>query len=357
MAQLEQALSSTGNLIVDPDNGLTRPRIDLAKAASGLGGEGQPRWRPFESFAGSLGSRPECLGFSSTQIDCWARLSSGELGWWRYNGTDAPSPVSLGGSINSAPSCLSAGGKLHCFSALSSGQLGQITQEGANWGAWRNLGLSIRQRPACVSPNGTSITCVAIGSNGKLYTSTWSGTAWSRWTGLAGQLSVRRPPICYPRSGGVDCLVVAAGNRLQHLRRKPSGVWLPVKELGEQVVGSASCVAQNVSTRTCFVQGTDKGLRRIYFNGVKWSGLIKLPGSTYSMPSCVFDPALGINCFLVSISGTLQQRRSAGNVLQPPVDLGGALFPVAPVCVSPSAGRLDCFAIGLSGALNHTAYY
>jgi hypothetical protein len=170
-------------------------------------------------------------------------------------------------------------------------------------------------------------------------------------------LSVRRPPICYPRSGGVDCLVIAAGNRLQHLRRKPSGVWLPVKELGEQVIGSASCVAQNVSTRTCFVQGTDKGLRRIHFNGVKWSGLTKLPGSTYSMPSCVFDPSLGLNCFMISNSGTLQQRRGAGPAFQPSVDLGGALFPIAPVCVSPSVGRLDCFAIGLSGALHHTAYY
>ena len=136
VAQIEQALSSTGKLITDPDNGLARPRIDLVKALEALGVPIGPTWHSWEPFAGSTLTNPECFVSSATQTDCFAKLSTGALGWWRYNGTASPAVVSLGGQVNSPPTCLYAGGKLHCFVSLSSNQLGQITQTGASGALW-----------------------------------------------------------------------------------------------------------------------------------------------------------------------------------------------------------------------------
>ena len=353
--EIEQALVATGRQIIDPDNVLVRPRIDLVAADLVLSGAPLPTWQPYESFAGQLGSHPDCLASGSTQIDCWARLASGELGWWRYDGATIPAPTSLGGFLSSAPSCLAAGGALHCFAILGTRQLGQVTMTAAGWGPWQSLGQSLKQRPACASPDGVAITCLAIGSNGKLRARTWSGFAWGGWLNVAGELTVSRPPTCYARAGGVDCLVVAGGDLL-HLRRTPAGRWAPARNLGGPVLGSASCVAPNAAARACFIQGTDRSLRLIYFNGARWGRLVKLAGAAYSPPSCTLEASTGISCFTVSATGALQYKRNQGGVWFNPVSVGGFFFRIPPACVSPGAGRLDCFAVGAGGDLGHIGY-
>jgi hypothetical protein len=95
VGQIEQALAVTGQPITDPDNSVTRPRIDVADALAELGVAPGPGWHAWESFGGTLSSNPECLSTSVTQTDCWAKLSSGALGWWRHNGSATPAPVSL----------------------------------------------------------------------------------------------------------------------------------------------------------------------------------------------------------------------------------------------------------------------
>ena len=270
VAQIEQALENTGKSVTDTDSGITRPRINIDDALNALGVRPGPTWRPWEAFAASLTSNPECFSTSGNQTDCWATLSTRALGWWRYDGTVAPVLVSLGGQLGSPPSCLYAGGKLHCFAALSSNQLGQITRTGSSWGSWQSLGDNIRRRPACVAVDATKITCVAISATNKLRTRTWSGTRWGAWAALASSLTSSEPPICYARAGGIDFVVADTGNRLQYLRRNSAGIWSAAKNLAGGVTGIASCISPSTGSRACFIQGTDRTLRRIYFNGTKW---------------------------------------------------------------------------------------
>ena len=357
IAQIEQALSATGKPITDPDNGLTRPRIDLAAALAALGVSPAPSWRPWESFEGSLTSNPECLSSSATQTDCWATLSSGLMGWWRYSGSAAPTLVSFPGQVGSPPSCLYAGGKLHCFARLSSSQLGQITYTGSAWGSWQSLGDNIRRRPACVSPDGTKIICVAINASNKLRTRAWSGTSWGAWTALATAVTTSEPPTCYARAGGIDCVVADTGKRLQFLRRNSAGTWAAPTNLKGTVMGVASCIAPSATTRSCFIQGTDSTLRLIYFNGTKWGSWQNLGGVLKSAPSCVWFNNAEVQCFATTSSGNLQQKRKVGNSWQAWVNLGGSLAASRPDCVAPTGARLDCFARGSTNALAHTAYY
>lgn len=320
-------------------------------------GGSTPSWRAWESFAGTLASPPECLSSSASQTDCWAKLSSGALGWWRYNGTAAPAAVSLGGQVQTAANCLYAGGKLHCFVQLVSNQLGQITLTGSSWGAWKSLGDNIRRRPSCASPDGSKIVCVAVNASNKLRTRTWSGTAWGAWSALAANLTVSEPPTCYPRAGGVDCVVADTANRFQYLRRNGSGSWAASKNLAGSVTGIASCNETSTTTRACFILGTDSTVRRIYFNGTQWSGWENIGGSLAAAPSCLLLGGTQANCFGVASDGTLRQTTKSGGAWSPWTSLGGALAISRPACVAPTGARIDCFARGSGNALAHRAYY
>ena len=356
VAQIEQALETTGAAI-DDGAGIVRRRIDVAAALRALGVQPGPAWRAWESFAGSLGSSPECLTFAATDLQCWARLGTGALGWWRYDGATAPALVSLGGAVSTAPSCLQAGGKLHCFVQLASNQLGQISRTGTKWGAWQSLGDNIRRRPACVSVDGTRITCVALSATSKLRSRSWSGTSWGSWSTIAAGVTAGDAPTCWARAGGIDCVVVDSALRLQFLRRGTGGSWAAPQNLGGSVVGLASCIAPSTGTRTCFLRGTGGTLRRIYYNGTRWAAWEDLGGSMASAPSCTQLDGVQPNCFAVAADGTLLQRRKTSAGWQPWVNLGGSLNVTRPACVAPSAARMDCFARGAAGGLAHRAYF
>lgn len=357
-AAIEAAIETSGKPVTDPRNGLTKPRLDVAAAYVALGGSGTPVWRPWEAFAGVLASNPECLGLGTTRTDCWAKLASGGLGWWSYNGRTAPSLVNLGNKIDAAPSCLLAGGKLQCFTSLTAGQLGQITQTGSTWSAWKSLGDSVQRRPACVSLDGAKITCVALGKSGKLRTISWSGTKWGAWSGLAATVTSTQAPICYGRAGGIDCVVVDRAGKVQYLRRNSSGTWAAAKSLGGAVVGVGSCIEPSATARTCFYQGIDRTLQRLYFDGNAWQPWQNLGGAIFSAPNCVWFGSTQTHCFGVGETGTLQHIwKGAGNDWQPWVSRGGALYLSRPSCIATSAARLDCFAWGAANPLAHLAYY
>ena len=159
------------------------------------------------------------------------------------------------------------------------------------------------------------------------------------------------------RRSGIDCVVADTGNRLQYLRRNSSGTWAASKNLNGTITGIASGLAPATATRTCFIQGTNRTLQRIYFNGTTWGAWQNLGGALYSAPSCVLRSDLGTHCFGVGSNGALQQKRYANGAWQNWVSLGGALAQARPACVTPSSARLDCFARGTSNALDHIAYY
>jgi serine protease len=354
--EIREALALTGT----PQTGTTHigPLPNLAAALGWLVARigGGRTWRTWESFSGSLLSNPECLNTSSTQTDCWAKLASGALGWWRYDGSSAPSVVSLGGQVNSPPSCVVAGGKLQCFVALLSNQLGQITRTGNVWGSWTSLGDNIRRRPACVSVDGTKITCVAVSGDNKLRTRNWSGATWDAWKALATNITTTESPTCLARAGGIDCVLADTASNLRYLRRDASGIWSSPTTIGAGVAGLASCIAPSATARTCFIRGSNGTLRSAHYDGMRWAPLENLGGSVSTAPTCVWSNNTDTHCFAVAADGTLQQKRKTSGGWQAWVGLGGTLFLSRPACVAPTGTRLDCFARAASNALAHRAY-
>jgi hypothetical protein len=292
---------------------------------------------------------------STTQTDCWARLATGGLGWWRYGGTGRPAAASLGGTPATTPNCLYAGGGLHCFATTTARRLAQITYRNGKWGKWADLGDKVQQRPACVSLNGARIDCLAMGTDAKLRWRAFDGRSWGKWSVVAKFLSVGAAPVCHARNGGLDCLVVAATGAVHQLRLGSDRKWSTARNLGGRARGTGSCLGAGTAGRACFFTGTDGHLRRIAFDGTRWGGWSDLGGSLVSSPSCVRlgDTTL---CFAAGGDGTLQETRLTGTAWTSRQSLGGSLKPQRPACVAPSGARADCFVWGSDASLKHIAY-
>ena len=164
----------------------------------------------------------------------------------------------------------------------------------------------------------------------------------------------KRKEKAQPRLG---FLLAAGWDDLLLVGRSGSGSWTAPKKIATGVMGLASCIAPTTATRTCFIQGSDRSLRRVYFNGTKWATPENLGGALYSGPSCIWFNNSETHCYATAADGSLQQKRKGGGGWQPWVGLGGSLALVRPACVAPTGARIDCFARGTSNALTHRAYY
>jgi hypothetical protein len=105
--------------------------------------------------------------------------------------------------------------------------------------------------------------------------------------------------------------------------------------------------------------GTDKTMRKGYYDGSRWSAWVVQGTDDSTAPYCnkITTAAGGFDCFWVSGTGSLIERQRLGNVWQDQVSLGGHLQQ-GPSCPQRNGGaRKDCFARGTAGDLQQTAYY
>lgn len=316
------------------------------------------RWRSWESFTGTMGSKPaECLATGASQTDCFAPAAAGVLGWWRYNGATLPSMASLGGQAASPPTCASTIGKLHCFVSTAGGRMAQITLQGTKWSKWTDLGGSIQGRPACVSTTPTSLECVALGTKGKLQWRSWTGTAWTAWKTVAPAVTFGAEPTCFVRAGNVDCVLADNGKGARHLRFNTAArTWSAAANLLGSVQRPASCIAAGAGF-SCFFMGGDQTLREIGYSGTAWSAWTNHGGFLTSAPACLRFGTREVRCVTATSSNALQERRKVDQNWLNWSNLGGSVKPLRPSCVTRDGTRIDCFAVGVNGRLNHIAYY
>lgn len=355
--EMREALVSTGTA----QSGTTHigPLPRLADALNFLINRINPaaRWRSWESFAGTMGSKPaECLATGASQTECFAPAATGGLGWWRYDGAALPSMAGLGGQAASPPTCAPTIGRLNCFVSTSGGRMAQIARQGTTWGSWTDLGGSIQGRPACVSTSPTSIECIALGTTGKLQWRSWNGTVWKAWKTVAPSVTFGAEPTCFGRAAGVDCVVADSSKRARHLRLGTAGTWSAPANLLGSVQRPASCIEAGAGF-ACFFMGGDQTLREIDYSGTAWGAWINHGGILTSAPACLRFGTQEVRCFSATSGNALQERRKVAQQWRDWTRLGGSIKPLRPSCIARNSTRIDCFAAGQNGRLNHLAYY
>lgn len=357
VAAIEDALTGTGRQVTDSDNGVRRPRLDVAAALRRLSGGRAPIWHGWRSLAGKIAGPPECLAGSSGPADCWAPLAGGGLGYWRADAQRGTSPVDLGGKAASPASCVRAGGDLHCFVTTPARRLAARVQRAGRWQPWQDLGGSVRDRPACASVDGSGIECVALGTDNRLRWRSRRGSAWGAWRVAAGGLATRTAPVCHARGGGLDCLVPDASGKVHALRLSAARRWLMPEDLGGSASGTGSCAALGGDRRACFFRAGNGSLRQIRFDGERWGIWRDLGGALTAAPACLAAGQGRIHCVGVAAGGTARERRFDGTTWLPWRGLAGSLKPQRLACVSPGGTRVDCFGQSRDGKLARVAYF
>ena len=119
--------------------------------------------------------------------------------------------ANLGGQIarGTGPAACSWGvGRFDVFVEGTNGALYHkwSTNSGATWSGWQNLGGKLTASPAAGGPGGAEppatnhIGVFVRGTDGACWYKDWTGTAWSSWESLGGQLAPNTGPAA---SGGV----------------------------------------------------------------------------------------------------------------------------------------------------------
>ena len=357
LAAIEEALAATGRQITDIDNGVRRPRLDLAAALRRLAGERAPAWHGWQSLAGSIADAPECLPGSGGPADCWAPLAGGGLGYWRASNSTGTSPIYLGGKVASAAACLHAGGALHCFTTTPARRLAMRVRRAGRWQPWQDLGGSVRDRPACVSVDGRRIDCVALGTDGRLRWRSRYGEGWGGWRVVAAGIAARAAPACHARAGGMDCLVPARSGSVQALRLSAGRRWQAPRNLGGSASASGSCAALGSDRLACFFRGGNGSLRQIAFNGTSWGAWRDLGGRLSAAPTCLASGHGRILCVGVAADGKARERRYEGGTWLPWRGMAGSLNARRLACVASSGSRIDCFGQGRDGSFDRIAHF
>ena len=349
-AQIVQALEATGKPITDAVNSITKPRIDVYDALASL--NGAPTWQPWASRGGTLGSFPDC-SLTGTRIDCFARSAAGTLLWSHSDDGDSwASWADLAGTLGGPPACLVRGSRIDCFATTPAHHLAQISYDGTAWSAWADRGGAVQDRPSCVAGSGTALDCFAWGTDKTLYRLPFDGKKWAAWQKVGGSLAAR--PECVAFAGGIDCFAVDAKKNLQ-LRRLASGKWGSWTKLATGAALAPACAATDTSL-LCITQSATNGLLKGSTNGTRWTAWTDLGGSSVATSPNCNRPSTGPDCYWVSQSHQLVNRRSIAAAWGAEQALGGAVQG-RPVCLMRNDGaRIDCLARGLDNTLQQLTY-
>jgi len=163
-------------------------------------------------------SSPAVTAQNASSLYLFVRGSDNAL-WYKYwTGTTWTAATSLGGVLTSSPAATSpAAGTIDVFVCGSDGALYEKTtaNSGTSWSNWISLSGQIPAgtAPAACSWGAGRLDLFVQGMNGALYHKSYTGTSWSSWENLGGVLT-SSPAATSPAAGTIDVFVLGSDNGL-----------------------------------------------------------------------------------------------------------------------------------------------
>ena len=180
-----------------------------------------------------------------------------------------------------------------------------------------NLSGPVSGAPNLVSMYGNRLDMFVRGTDGALYTKSWTGTAWNGFWPLASEQIVGSPTAVSMYPGRIDLFVRRADNRLS-----PGETYVP---------------SSNLLTKS--------------WNGWAWSGYTNLGGNITGEPAVITRGGNKIDILARGRDGTLQYASWTGSTWTPFTTLGAETIRGTPSVVSMSPERLDVFVRGTDNRL------
>jgi peptidoglycan/xylan/chitin deacetylase (PgdA/CDA1 family) len=148
----------------------------------------------------------------------------------------------------STPAAARTSSGLHVLVRNAAGNVAERTLTGSTWSGWTNLGGQVMGGPAAAALGSSAVLDTAVGTNNAAYRQTVpdSGAAGA-WMSLGG-IATTRPGVAVARNGDVS-VVVRGGNGTVYLREQRAGQWGGWQSLGgllEPVAPSVAVTAGGV---------------------------------------------------------------------------------------------------------------
>lgn len=305
----------------------------------------------WSSLAGAPGSGPD-VERAADGYHAFAKSMGSELLEWFSPDGDAWNPVrAIAAGVAGPPECLVQGGTIRCFFVNTSGHLAVSAKpNGSGWGAVADLGGSgLAGRPACIATSSTGIDC-AVRSGGKVMVRRLA-TSWQAWKTAPAGVTAANQVTAVRRGAKSDLFAVNASGALYTTSFDGAGftAW---KKIGTGLAEAPDCMLSS-GRLDCFGRTTGSSLWKGDFDGTAWKAATNLGGSIASRPAVV-RTGTGFSVFAVTAGARLAERDRVGSIWQAWRDLQGSLAALRPSCLlDQPTGRLDCFAKGTNGTLQH----
>jgi len=252
----------------------------------------------------------------------------------------------------STPAAATTSSGLHALVRSSAGSVYERTLSGSTWSGWTNLGGQVTNGPAATAFNATTTAVVATGIDNAIHqmTVTDSGTS-SGWAFLGGTATTRPGVAMGP--DGVESVVVRRSNGQAYLRQRVGAGWTGWQALGgllDPVAPSVAVTGSGVLMVGCV------GTNHAFYINVRspagaWWGWHRIGGSVDSDVSLsrtadgsrVVAAVRGGPYAYVSVSNADGSQWSSW------ANLGGGLASGPAVTVNGSA--LELFVVGTNNRL------
>jgi hypothetical protein len=259
------------------------------------------------SVVASVAGAPAVSAQSANTIDLFFRGTDGALWWKHWDGTTWSSSMSLGGILTSDPSSAAPGnGLIDVFVRGNDSAIWEktSTDSGSSWSGWQSLGGQI---PAGTAPSVCSwgagrVDLFVQGTDGQLWHKWYTGTSWSGWQSLGGKLTSSAAAASASGSGRIDVFVRGTDGAIwQRTTTNKGSSWSGWTSRGGQIpVNTVPAACSWSSGRVdLFANGTDGQLWWKYTtNGgsswTGWQGLSEPLGKSLTSSPAAAAPASGI---------------------------------------------------------------
>ena len=245
------------------------------------------------------------------------------------------------------------GGRLEVFVRGKNGELVQRSWSGSTWSGWKNLGGDLTAAPTVTSSRAGRLDVFVRGASGDLVHRYFESGRWSGWDNLGGDLS-SAPAAVSPSPGRIDVFVRGARGELVQ-RTQRNGSWEGWINHRRSISSAPAAVVVGQSRVEVFARDADFHLVKRSYDGSRWGGWLLMGGDLTAAPAAVATSPSDLHVFVRGLSGELVQRSWDGRSWSGWKNLGGTLS-AGPAATATGNGRLEVFVRGAGDDLVQRSY-
>lgn len=222
--------------------------------------------------------------------------------------------------------------------------------------AWSTLSSgTLTSGPALTSWSSSRYDVFGRGTDGQLWHAHWTGSGWSGWEALGGQIESGTSPAAVAWSANrIDVFIEGVDSQLWHVAWNGSG-WGGWQPLGGTLTASPAVASWGANRLDVVVRSSDEGIWHASWDGSAWSGWESLGGLSASSPGVASWAPGRVDVVVEGVDGQAWHQFWQGG-WSGWVDTEGGNLISGPSVASVASGELDIMTAGQANIPERLAY-